>query len=493
MQGNDTEPPLTPVLEGGERVEGHLKMGAGVYPGPHGEDIEIRNVWAYNLEAEMALMCETIERYPFVAMDTEFPGVVARPICPPNSPDYAYQSLRCNCDLLKIIQLGLSFMDEDGQFPPGCQCWQFNFKFSLSEDMYAQDSIDLLQNSGIDFQLLEADGIEVNKFAELLISSGLVLLPRVKWVSFHSGYDFGYLLRLLTDTPLPQEEGRFFDLLRLYFPALYDIKFLMHDVSMHGGLSKLADDLDCPRIGPMHQAGSDSLLTMLTFFRLVDTQFGGDIEERFSGELFGYGTNATAGYRPQLAVTFSKPQPQSGSAAGAPSGSGDAMGSFDGPSAAEDARDGDGDLGILDEAGDGTVANALSEGGSSSSSSSSNGSVVSGPVANSLMPLGLPNSIMGAPQGHPAGVGVNPLGLPSLNPNGAVHLANPLGTHVHPSMPPPSHSLHHSMEPQMQHVGHSNVFVGGNPGTLLGQHQQVPPMQMTGPPAAGLDLFGRRR
>uniref|UniRef100_A0A915I340 Uncharacterized protein n=1 Tax=Romanomermis culicivorax TaxID=13658 RepID=A0A915I340_ROMCU len=30
--------------------------------------------------------------------------------------------------------------------------WQFNFKFSLGEDMYAQDSIDLLTNSGIKFK-----------------------------------------------------------------------------------------------------------------------------------------------------------------------------------------------------------------------------------------------------------------------------------------------------------------------------------------------------
>jgi len=46
----------------------------------------------------------------------------------------------------------LTFMDEDGKTPPGYSTWQFNFKFNLSEDMYAQDSIDLLQNSGIQFK-----------------------------------------------------------------------------------------------------------------------------------------------------------------------------------------------------------------------------------------------------------------------------------------------------------------------------------------------------
>ena len=29
--------------------------------------------------------------------------------------------------------------------------YQFNFKFNLSEDMYAEDSVELLQNSGIQF------------------------------------------------------------------------------------------------------------------------------------------------------------------------------------------------------------------------------------------------------------------------------------------------------------------------------------------------------
>ncbi len=58
--------------------------------------------------------------------------------------DYHYQTLRCNVDLLRLIQLGLTFADEDGSLAEAVPCWQFNFRFSLEEDMYAQDSIDLL-------------------------------------------------------------------------------------------------------------------------------------------------------------------------------------------------------------------------------------------------------------------------------------------------------------------------------------------------------------
>ena len=63
-----------------------------------------------------------------------------------STADYQYQLLRCNVDLLKIIQLGLTFLDEKGNIPEaGPSTWQFNFKFNLTEDMYAEDSVDLLQ------------------------------------------------------------------------------------------------------------------------------------------------------------------------------------------------------------------------------------------------------------------------------------------------------------------------------------------------------------
>jgi len=69
----------------------------------------------------------------FVLQDTEFPGVVARPIGEfRTNSDYQYQLLRCNVDMLKIIQLGLTFFDENGDTPPNASTWQFNFKFNLT-------------------------------------------------------------------------------------------------------------------------------------------------------------------------------------------------------------------------------------------------------------------------------------------------------------------------------------------------------------------------
>ena len=51
--------------------------------------------------------------------------------------------------------------------------------------MYAPESIELLQKSGINLQQHEELGIEPNDFAELMITSGLVLSDETKWISFH--------------------------------------------------------------------------------------------------------------------------------------------------------------------------------------------------------------------------------------------------------------------------------------------------------------------
>ena len=48
-------------------------------------------------------------------------------------------------------------------------------EFKMSDDMYAQDSIELLKQSGIDFVQNEKRGIDVQDFGELLMTSGVVL------------------------------------------------------------------------------------------------------------------------------------------------------------------------------------------------------------------------------------------------------------------------------------------------------------------------------
>uniref|UniRef100_UPI003F778843 Ubiquitin-like protein SMT3,CCR4-NOT transcription complex subunit 8 n=1 Tax=Homo sapiens TaxID=9606 RepID=UPI003F778843 len=294
-------------MEDNDIIEAHREQTGGstgsglevLFQGPHMPAALVENsqviceVWASNLEEEMRKIREIVLSYSYIAMDTEFPGVVVRPIGEfRSSIDYQYQLLRCNVDLLKIIQLGLTFTNEKGEYPSGINTWQFNFKFNLTEDMYSQDSIDLLANSGLQFQKHEEEGIDTLHFAELLMTSGVVLCDNVKWLSFHSGYDFGYMVKLLTDSRLPEEEHEFFHILNLFFPSIYDVKYLMKSCkNLKGGLQEVADQLDLQRIGRQHQAGSDSLLTGMAFFRMKELFFEDSIDDaKYCGRLYGLGT-----------------------------------------------------------------------------------------------------------------------------------------------------------------------------------------------------------
>jgi len=262
---------------------------------PKSDSIQIREVWEENLDEEFALIRGVVDDYPYIAMDTEFPGIVLRPVGNfKNSNDYHYQTLKDNVDMLKLIQLGLTFSDEEGNLPT-CGTdkyfiWQFNFReFNVNEDVFANDSIELLRQSDIDFKKNSEKGVDANRFGELLMSSGIVLNDSVHWVTFHSGYDFGYLLKLLSCRNLPETQTRFFALINIYFPVVYDIKHLMKFCnSLHGGLNKLAELLGVERFGVCHQAGSDSLLTSCTFRKLKENFFSGSLE-KYAGVLYGLG------------------------------------------------------------------------------------------------------------------------------------------------------------------------------------------------------------
>ncbi|KAL8696079.1 MAG: hypothetical protein Q9224_002983 [Gallowayella concinna] len=297
----------------------------------------IRDVWRGNLAQEMQLLRSLVEKYPYISMaesgrkDTEFPGIVARPMGAfTTKADYHYQTLRCNVDLLKVIQLGITLFNDNGDPPPPqfqestglslpayqnnllpCPCtWQFNFQFSTQDDMYNQDSIDFLATAGLDLEQHEKQGIDPSDFGAVLISSGLVMYDDVRWISFHSGYDFGYLVKLMLCKPLPEDETAYRRLLGIFFPAIYDIKYMIKHAQRYGtandvalthtantilqnlgqksGLQDLADELGVKRVGTAHQAGSDSLLTGRTFWEVKKLIFTGSIDdEKYLGQVWG--------------------------------------------------------------------------------------------------------------------------------------------------------------------------------------------------------------
>lgn len=114
-----------------------------------------------------------------------------------------YFLIRRNVEETKLIQIGLTIADEDGNVPYPICTWQFNFKFDISKEKIVNQSADLLKKAGVQFERLKSEGIDFLDFAEYFESSGFVYHKEVKWVVFHGSSDFAYLLRLVRNSELP--------------------------------------------------------------------------------------------------------------------------------------------------------------------------------------------------------------------------------------------------------------------------------------------------
>lgn len=242
---------------------------------------KIVDVYASNFLEEIRKVSLLLEKFNFVSMDTEFPGFIYQ--IPTYTQENYYKTVKSNVDLLKLIQIGLTLSDSEGNYPEQHHTWQFNIDFDWTKDKYSYDSIALLTNSGIEFEKLKECGIPIEVFSEYFFTSGLVLNNNITWITFHGSYDLAYLLKYVSGQTLPEKEGEFFSLLELYFNNFYDLRFLInnHD-SLKGSLSKLATSLNIVRLGTTHQAGSDAYVTSEAFFQLLRYNYVNQDDLEFS-------------------------------------------------------------------------------------------------------------------------------------------------------------------------------------------------------------------
>lgn len=204
----------------------------------------IKDVWKFNTEFEFSNLrnfaCDKTSDV-FILIHQEIPGIVSRPVGTfKSSSDYHYQTLRTNADLLNIIQLSLCCVKiRDGEVSNSI-IWQFNFEYDISSEMYNEEHLSMLSQSAlIHFNMHKVEGISHSTFSELFIESGLLLDPLINWLSYHSGYDLGFLVSLLTNDILPTEENDFFWWCVKYFPNFFDLKYLGSQMASSSSGGKL--------------------------------------------------------------------------------------------------------------------------------------------------------------------------------------------------------------------------------------------------------------
>ena len=97
----------------------------------HNQSNRIKEVFADNFIQEIKIISGFLPQFPYVGMDTEFPGVIYP--CPVANEEFYYAYTKVNVDKLKLIQLGITLTNDKGEYPPGTCTWQFNLSIQTNQ------------------------------------------------------------------------------------------------------------------------------------------------------------------------------------------------------------------------------------------------------------------------------------------------------------------------------------------------------------------------
>jgi hypothetical protein len=229
---------------------------------PHPTWENVVNVYQDNVQEAVTELSE-MDYDPVIGVECFFPGLVLRPTIPVDSfLEHHYATLRSNVDCTNLIQLDLTIRRSNKPEGERYRTFRFHFQYNLHNELYSVDAMRKLVEAG-SFQNPAMQSkrvyIETKTFAELLMTTGLILNEDLTWVPifgvmipfdakieslpdykdrvakdinpaqiFRGLYDLAHLVQLLQGrTGLPESVSDFYKELDTYFPKRCIVSF--HD------------------------------------------------------------------------------------------------------------------------------------------------------------------------------------------------------------------------------------------------------------------------
>ncbi|CAN8295312.1 unnamed protein product [Cochlearia groenlandica] len=244
-------------------------------------------VWRRNIDEAMVQFGLCLKRFPLIAFDTEYPGVIHRTYID-SSEEERYSAMKANVESTKLIQCGFTLFNADGEIGG---TWEFNFSnFGDPSDTRNEVSMEFLKRHGLDLNKIRRDGVDMFGYAFFPKLLSLFHSQRhFEFVTFQGAYDIAYFLCILCKGKLPETSREFASQVEKVFGDVYDLKVMAghcQGLGEHLGLSKLAKILNIGRVGRAHHAGSDSLMTARVFIRFKQLYV---ISKSYKGILYGIG------------------------------------------------------------------------------------------------------------------------------------------------------------------------------------------------------------
>uniref|UniRef100_A0A0D9XHI8 poly(A)-specific ribonuclease n=1 Tax=Leersia perrieri TaxID=77586 RepID=A0A0D9XHI8_9ORYZ len=252
-------------------------------------NVRVIKITSHNLHQELAVIASLLPRFPFVAVDTEFPGEVhhhqQRGLFG-LTPDEQYTVVKANTDELHLLQLGITICDASGHLPVALDfdgsavelTWEVDFSdFDLHRHRHAQESVAFLRAQGFDFVAARHAGVRAAAFAAALhVAGGILQLARgggVTWITFGGMYDLAFLIKLVTGgAPLPETRAGFVARVGVFLGhQVFDGRLMARSApfGFHGSVTAVADTLRLPPLLPrLHLAGPNSVMALHVFMEL---------------------------------------------------------------------------------------------------------------------------------------------------------------------------------------------------------------------------------